>query len=139
MDLPTEKDPTQISETERQRKAHSLDSRSHDQLSNSPPSPNSPKKSRPISMFVHPQENLSNQTSEITNNNGFNTMPALETPTSPSMPFTLAPATNSEVDIASVNSLRTNYTEDQESLYSDLVERANNPQGIIKILCELDV
>src|SRR2546430_17695852 len=116
MDLPSEKDPTQSAETERQRKAHSLD-----QFSTSPPSPNSPKKSRPISMFVHPQENLSNQTSEITNNNGFNTMPALETPTSPSMPFTLAPATNSEVDIASVNSLRTNYTEDQESLYSDLV------------------
>jgi hypothetical protein len=143
MDLPSEKDPIQSAETERQRKTHSLNSFSHDRFSNPPPSPNSSRKSRPISMFVHPQEKLSNQNSEIINNNGFNTMPTPENTTSPSMPFSLSSATVSEVDVASVNSSKTmemsSNTEDQESLSSDFAERTNNPQGIVKMLCELDV
>jgi hypothetical protein len=124
---------------ERQRKVHSLDSHnlSHEQFSNSSSSPNSPRKSRPISMFVHPQEKLSNQTSETTNNISFNIMPTPENTIPLSIPFSLAP----EVDVASVNSFKTvetSHTGDQESLYSDVSERANNPQGVIKMLCELD-
>ncbi|GES88458.1 RhoGAP-domain-containing protein [Rhizophagus clarus] len=136
MDSFSEKDPTQSAE--RQRKASSLDSHnlSYEQLSNSS-SPNSPKKSRPISMFVHPQEKLSTQTSEVMNNTNFNIMPTPENTIPPSIPFPLAP----EVDVASVSSFKTvetNNTGDQESLYSDGLERANDPQGIINMLCELD-
>ncbi|CAB5133239.1 unnamed protein product [Rhizophagus irregularis] len=138
MDSFSEKDL--IQNAERQRKASSLDSHniSYEQFSNSS-SPNSPKKSRPISMFVHPQEKL-NQTSEVTNNNNFNIMPTPENtipPSLPSIPYPLA----QEVDVASVNSFKTvetSHTGDQESLCSDVLERANNPQGIIKMLCELD-
>ncbi|CAG8813795.1 11014_t:CDS:2, partial [Racocetra fulgida] len=57
------------------------------------------------------------------------------------MTFSLPPATNSEVDVASVNSFRTidtNQTGDQESLSSDFTDRANEPQGLIKLLCEID-
>jgi len=146
MDSPSEKEPAQS--TERERKAQSLNvishNQSYDQFS-APISPNSLKKSRPISMFVHPQEKLSNKTSEITNNNNFNAMPPPENTTPPSsMTFSFALATNSEVDVASVNSFRTmdtntSYTGDQESLSSDVTERANGLQGIIKMLCELDV
>ncbi|RIA82502.1 Rho GTPase activation protein [Glomus cerebriforme] len=136
MDPLSEKDL--IQSAERQRKAQSLDSHNllNDQFSNPPPSPNSPRKSRPISMFVHPQEKL-NQTSETLNNNNLNIMPTPENTIPPSTPFSLA----SEVDVASINSVKTvetNNTGDQESLYSDILERANNPQGIIKMLCELD-
>jgi hypothetical protein len=134
MDSFSEKDS--IQSAERQRKASSLDSHNldHEQFSSSS-LPNSTRKSRPISMFVHPQEKLSNQTSEITNNTSFNIMPTQENTMPPSIPFPSAP----EVDVASVISRETNHTGDQESLCSDVLERANNPQGIIKMLCELDV
>ncbi|CAG8618131.1 12011_t:CDS:10, partial [Dentiscutata heterogama] len=126
---------------ERQRKVQSLNVSTLPGLINfdpsSPPnSPNSPKKSRPMSMFIHPQERLA---SEQTTNSA---MVAPEASYSNNnVPFSFPPATNSEVDVASVNSFRTidtNQTGDHESLSSDITDRANEPQGLIKLLCEID-
>ncbi|CAG8805969.1 9865_t:CDS:2, partial [Dentiscutata erythropus] len=126
---------------ERQRKVQSLNVTTLPGLINfdpsSPPnSPNSPKKSRPMSMFIHPQERLA---LEQTTNSA---MVAPEASYSNNnVPFSFAPATNSEVDVASVNSFRTidtNQTGDHESLSSDITDRANEPQGLIKLLCEID-
>ncbi|CAG8504023.1 29154_t:CDS:10 [Gigaspora margarita] len=126
---------------ERQRKVQSLNVATLPGLitfdpSSPPHSPNSPRKSRPMSMFIHPQERLA---SEQTTNSA---MVAPEAPYSNNnMPFSFAPATNSEVDVASVNSFRTidtNQTGDHESLSSDITDRANEPQGLIKLLCEVD-
>ncbi|CAG8505076.1 27620_t:CDS:10 [Racocetra persica] len=94
-----------------------------------------------MSTFVHPQERLDSE--QTTNSETINSaMPAPEASYSNNtMPFSLPPATNSEVDVASVNSFRTidtNQTGDQESLSSDFTDRANEPQGLIKLLCEID-
>ncbi|CAG8549725.1 4232_t:CDS:10 [Paraglomus occultum] len=83
----------------------------------------SPRQARPTTMFIPSQEKVISPQTEQT------------------FALLTVPESNTEADAVSLNSLRTvdtNATNDLESVSSDIAERASDPQGIVKHLCDID-
>ncbi|CAG8575975.1 4612_t:CDS:10 [Paraglomus brasilianum] len=114
-----------MSRTDRPRKAQSL---TVSTLPIVPPNnplatPQSPRKARPTTMFIPSQDKVISPQTEQT------------------FASLTIPESNTEADAVSLNSFRTvdtNATNDLESVSSDVAERAADPQGLVKYLCDID-
>ena len=116
----------EMSRPDRPRKAQSL---TVSTLPIVPPSnplatPQSPRKARPTTMFIPSQDKVISPQTEQT------------------FASLTIPESNAEADAISLSSFRTvdtNATNDLDSVSSDVAERAADPQGLVKYLCDIDV